>query len=152
MIDSDSHISRVAILGFVLEANRNRTEYGNALVQVEGDGAVHQDITLMQTGKIVILVTDEDGKPLPQVWIQMQDPDSSRWLGWGQTNANGVVPQRDLRQGAVKLTPNVWRKEMRDKYIVEPMTVRIEPGQTLNVTMVLRPKPKDPSAPATDPK
>ncbi len=155
--DQTDHEGRYFIQGvmpgrYVLEVNRNRKEYGNALVQVAGDAAVIQNITLMQTGKIVILVTDEDGKPVPQVWIQMQDPDTSRWLGWGRTNAQGIVPQKDLRQGAVKLTPTVWQKEMRDKYVIEPLTVRIEPGQTLNVTMVLKFKPKDPSAPATDPK
>ena len=105
-----------------------------AQVQITGQDAVRVDLYILPTGKVAIIVVDEEGNPVKGVWFSFKDA-SGRWRGWAQqTNVQGGTTSADLPQG------DLTASGTHAKYVIDPFTVTVEPSKTITVRVVARKK------------
>ncbi|MFQ5843856.1 MAG: carboxypeptidase regulatory-like domain-containing protein [Planctomycetota bacterium] len=129
-------IEGVAPGTYEVALNLWRRGSARAQVQVVGQETTRVQLRLLPSGKVTIIVVDEQGNPVQGIWFQFRNA-GGRWIGWaGSTNAQGQATSQPLSQGALTAStqhPN-WE--------VDPFPVTIEPNQTVTVRVIARKKPK----------
>ena len=92
------------------------------------------ELRLVPTGRVAIIVVDEEGNAVRGLWFQFKDA-SGRWRGWaGSTNNQGRTTSQPLPQGELTASTN------HRQWQVDPFTVMVEPNTTITIRVTARKK------------
>jgi len=121
------HLDGLAPGPWLVQANLGPRGAADALLTVREGSNLHADLQLMPTGTLVTTVLDQDGKPVQQAWVGLQD-DKGGWLGFaGTTDAQGVARSSALRSGRARVM--VYGRD----FSAQPVDVVIRPAETVMV-------------------
>jgi len=125
-------IEGVAPGSYRLDVNMGNRGSASAVVSVSGSESVQQDLQLIPGGYVVFKVTDEEDKPLQNVYFQIRD-ENGGWVGWSRnTNAQGSSRTGQLRPGPAIVTA------IRNGYVQEKINVMIQSTKTITVNVQMR--------------
>ncbi len=122
---------------YMIQLNLGSRGSAQAQITVSGTEMAIQNLQLLPTGKIVIRVTDDQGKPLAGVYFQLRDATTSQYRGWVRTSkADGVSVSGPLPMGRVAVTATHAAR----KYVADKFEVDIPAGDTVTVDVQMRKK------------
>jgi protocatechuate 3,4-dioxygenase beta subunit len=125
-------IEGVAPGSYRLNVNMGNQGSASAVVSVSGSERVQQDLQLVPGGYIVFKVTDEENKPLRNVYFQIRDQNGG-WVGWSRnTDAQGTSRTGQIRSGPAIISA------IRSGYQPETINVVIESTKTITVNVQMR--------------
>lgn len=124
---------------YVVQASAGRRG-GAAMAQVtvQGSEEVERHLQMLPTGTVVIVVQDEEGKPVQGAYFWFRDPEGN-YIGWaGMSDERGFCTSQPMRMGPA--TVSGWIDEAKPHLPPPDFSVNIESGRTITVTAVARRK------------
>lgn len=120
---------------YVLQANLGKRGAVSAQVTLQGFESVERDLQLLPTGSVLVLVVDEAGHPVSNVYVQFTEPENGNWLGWANpTGQDGRTTSQPMPMGPAR--GQTWHEENR--YQPATFDVVVESGKTTQVRVVVK--------------
>ncbi len=82
----------------------------------ENKGVIPVSIVPTRGGSITGIVTDEDGAPIPNLWVEAYDHSTGDWVSNGQTQADGSYAISCLYTGTYRVYADAWGTDYISEY------------------------------------